>query len=77
MKKKFRNIVVDNIEYAWRTCRYNGDGDGGIGIRIWKDKKIIHETFHEGNYEPITPKTIADIIGDLEIHMEFMSNLPT
>ena len=65
MKKKFREIVVDGKNYAWSARKH---GDGGMLVKIWKDKKIIYE--EHLSYDSMTPHFISLIIADLEIHME-------
>jgi len=61
MKKKCRDIVVDGIKYVWTLGKYNADGDGGIALNIWKDKKLIWKTecFHNIT---ITPKIVKEVI---------------
>lgn len=59
MKKKFREITVDNLVFGW-TINENCDGDGGKCVKIWKNKKIIYETILNNEY--ITPALIRDII---------------
>ena len=57
MKKKFRDITVDDVEYAWKVS---------LGfITIWKDKKVIFED--SLSYPSITPKHIAYIIRNGEV----------
>ena len=53
MKKKYRKIVVDGIEYAWMYKDEN--------LTIFKDKKkiICMGMTHCGNF---TPKFIAELI---------------
>jgi len=44
MKKKYRDIVVNKIKYAWMFKRHNDCDYLSIGIlKIWKSKKIIFE----------------------------------
>jgi len=59
MKKKFRDITVDGVEYAWLIF-------GHYGLRIFKDKKVI---FEETNLygSTITPKVIETIIREFLI----------
>jgi hypothetical protein len=67
MKKKYRDIIVDDILYAWTVVPVEDDGLNLI--RIWLNKKIIHEEtipMYDGdNKIEITPLMIAEIIGDL------------
>ena len=58
MKKKHRDIVVNDITYGWT---FNKSGKEYY-IRIWKDKKIIHSC--TVRIPEITPALIADIIKD-------------
>jgi len=53
MKKKFRKIVVDGIEYAWLVEYIDK-------VVIFKDKKRIFRD--KVSTSPITPKTIEIII---------------
>lgn len=67
--KKPRKIVVDGDEYFWRISRYNGDGDGGFGIKIWKNKKVFLEEWwdkfkNKEDLIPLTPNKIEGIIRD-------------
>ena len=58
MKKKFRDITVDNIKYTWKVV--NPDSGAGISLKIWKDKRLIML-----NAMPdiiVTPATVAYII---------------
>ena len=62
MKKRFRKIVVGGKEYAY-NIKNGGDGDGGNVLRIWFNKKMIHETEDSLNGEIIiTPKFVAEFI---------------
>jgi hypothetical protein len=60
MKKKFRELTIGDKKYGW-TLRNNCDGDGGNGVEIWWNKKIIHHELISG-YINITPKLISNII---------------
>ena len=60
MKKKHRDIVVNNKTYGW-TVSYMGHL-----IRIWVDNKIVHEVKCNG-YIPIKPSLIEEIIIDNKI----------
>lgn len=55
MKKKYRDITVDHVKYAWNVI----DDDGDAILRIWEDKKIIHNSYVSTD---ITPKLVADTI---------------
>jgi hypothetical protein len=61
MKKKYRDIVVNDKKYAWRFLQDSDPYEGGGGIRIWKDKKIVYNKWHNENIE-VTPKMVANII---------------
>jgi hypothetical protein len=52
MKKKYRNITVDNIDYAWMTSFY--------ALTVWKNKKELFTTDVSGI--TVTPKIVADKI---------------
>ena len=56
MKKKHRDITVDDVQYAWTIYR---SGKERI-VTIFKDKKAwFTSTFRLGS---VTPKDIADLI---------------
>lgn len=62
---KPRSIIVNNKQYLWRTFHPNGDGDGGIGVRIWENKKIITNLFFQwGRIREVTPKFVERIINN-------------
>ncbi len=76
MKKRYRVIEVDGVEYAW--CVRNGmDGDGNDFIRIWrrengkKKELIVDSQFyytdeeHDNNDLTITPAKVEDIIRNI------------
>jgi hypothetical protein len=64
MKKKYRDITVNNKNYAWAVTNHNCDGDGGIVVKIWHNKEIIFQKFLTASEKPdsITPKYIRKII---------------
>jgi hypothetical protein len=62
MKKKFREITINNKKYGW-TLRNNCDGDGGDCVEIWCDKKVIHREIISGHLN-VTPKMISNFIID-------------
>jgi hypothetical protein len=53
MKKKYRDITVDGVKYAWMVS--NGDT-----LTIWKDKKVIKT--RDVLHCVVTPQLVADII---------------
>ena len=57
MEKKYRDITVDGVKYAWA---YHLDC-----IRIWKDKKFVHDELTDG-HQTVTPKVVAEIIKNLK-----------
>lgn len=52
MKKKYRDITVDNVKYAWMVSSDT--------LTIWKDKKIIKT--EDVTHCTVTPKMVADLI---------------
>jgi len=56
MKKKYRNIVVDDVQYGWTIY---GDGKEQ-DVQVWKDKQVLFST--NFRVTSITPKDIADAI---------------
>ena len=56
MKKKYRDIVVDGKEYAWKVDFH--------GITIWYDKEIIYCDMKYYT-KMVTPKEIENIIKSL------------
>lgn len=63
MKKKYREIIVNDIPYGW-TVNNNCDGEGENMLSVWFDKKIIYEELFE-NEIVITPKMVVQIIDSL------------
>lgn len=60
MKKKFREITVNNKKYGW-TTKGDCDGDYNTALYIWFDKKIINTEIIKGGID-ITPKFVANLI---------------
>lgn len=56
MKKKYRDITVDNVKYAWMVSSDT--------LIIWKDKKIIKT--EDVTHCIITPKIVADSIKNIK-----------
>lgn len=58
-KKKYRDIVVDDVKYAWSIQDYYE----GYTLKVWKDKKVLFELAN-GEYgdeigeHPVTPKVV-------------------
>lgn len=66
MKKKYRNITVDGVVYAWKAD-YDKWADFNVcSVRIWKDKKVIIYKDIPNEFSTITPKVISDIIKNHE-----------
>lgn len=59
MKKKYRDIEVDGVQYAW-IARENGS------VTIWKDKKPIYEDIVFAGSVPVVPPMIATVITMLQ-----------
>ena len=58
--KNFRSIIVNDIEYKWRVCDFNCDGDGSCKYQIWLNKNKIFEELI--NSTIITPKNVRETI---------------
>lgn len=71
MKKKHRDIVVDDVMYGWMVECW-----GPYHVKIWKDKKIIAQYDIETHYDAITPKMIAGLIKDPEYTLEWLNAEP-
>jgi len=54
MKKKYRNITVNDIEYAWMV--------GNETLTIWKDKEVIKKV--DVSHCVVTPGMVADYINE-------------
>ena len=61
MKKKHRDIVVDNIPYAWTYAPNPDKQEGGGELKIWKNRKVIYKKYIDSGVS-ITPKLIAELI---------------
>lgn len=57
MKKKYRDITVDNRQYAWKV-------DSGKVLLIWY-KKIIFNTSDVSEIKAVTPKYVSELIKSL------------
>ena len=61
MKKKYRDITVDGVKYAWSCNSYY--------VTIWKDKKIIlhhnADILLKKGEADVTPKYVAELIKNL------------
>lgn len=59
MKKKYRNITVDDQKYAWSIGGYDYD-NGNTQVNLWKGGKIFHDFWVDS--EAVTPKIVAEEI---------------
>jgi hypothetical protein len=59
MKNKLRKITIDSQEYKWLAGEFNCDGDGGVRVKIFKDKKCIYDSV---SHLVVTPQTIKELI---------------
>jgi hypothetical protein len=71
MKKKYRNITVNDQEYAWSVNLHDDEcGLPFTKIKVWKDRKIIIERDINDNglteASSITPSMISRIITQYE-----------
>lgn len=67
MKKKYRDIVVDNIKYAYKVkgkCWWP-DYYSRRYFKIWENKKVIFARYMDVIIS-ITPQMIADKIKELK-----------
>lgn len=60
-KKKYRDIVIDGVKYAWMIRDYYDDG---ADLIIWKDKKQILEL--DVTMVSVTPSVVARKIKEYE-----------
>lgn len=60
MKKKYRDIIVNDTKYVWS---FDGESEDYIGsfIKIWFNKKVIYNEFHK-NVIKVVPKYIRELI---------------
>lgn len=67
MKTKLRRITVNSVPYLWTLHKHNGDGDGGIGLRVWRGKTVVVDEWLAGLAKPdaITPRFVATRIKTL------------
>ena len=64
MKKKYRDIVVNEVKYTWASGKSNCDGDGSTLLTIWKDRKEIKQELINGDIQ-ITPFFVKNVIENL------------
>lgn len=62
-KSNLRKIIVNGEQYFWKVAHYNGDGDGGIGLRIFLGKKLIIDKYL--HMLSVTPKFVTETIRDI------------
>lgn len=57
MKKTLRKITVNNKEMLWLVSNYNGDGDGGIELKVFMGRTLFLKKWLTGNSKPksVTP----------------------
>ncbi len=60
MKTKLRKLTIDGTQYLWTLYRPNGDGDGGIGLRVFLGKENVIDEWVTGVDKPdaITPRFV-------------------
>ena len=64
-KKKFRDITVDGVLYAWAVKAYHMEGTELI---VWKDKKVLFKD-HDID-DVVTPSVVAEKILDYHISIK-------
>ena len=62
-KKKLRKIVVNGTEYKWYSS-YNGDGDGGLELAVFKGKTRLQIPYVTPGPSECTPKYVRERILD-------------
>lgn len=62
MSPKLRKIVVDGVTYHWLTHSWNGDGDGGLGLRVFEGREVVVDSWLGTRPVSITPRFVADQI---------------
>jgi hypothetical protein len=65
MKKKYRDIVVEDIKYAYKVNPGCTCCNISMGLTLWKDNKIIlnlTQSYEAWGTEVITPKTVEETI---------------
>ncbi len=60
MKKKHRDIIVNDTKYTWMVGSYNCDGDGGYLVKIFHNRKEKYKELYHSKV--ITPKYIRELI---------------
>jgi len=61
MKKKYRDITVNGVKYAWSYNDRSGYGHTVKSfVTIWKNKKMIMQNDIE--HHKVTPKIVSDMI---------------
>ena len=61
MKKKHRNIIVNNFLYAWSYQPNDDKQEGGGELKIWKNKKVVFKQWVDCEVN-VTPSYIAELI---------------
>jgi hypothetical protein len=65
MKKKYRNIVVNDILYAWNYVPNPDKYEGGGTLKLWKNRKEIYHKDVDCDVT-VTPKYVAELITAIE-----------
>ena len=67
-KKKYRDIVVDGVKYAWMVRGYYD----GSTLKVWKDKKVLfvldvdYDLFKDIYGTKVKPSLVAKKIKEYE-----------
>jgi hypothetical protein len=62
MKKKYRDIVIDGENWAWRFKKRD-DCYGTQFITIWRDKKIVYEKSYMYNRNKKSYSVTPGLVG--------------
>lgn len=60
--KRVRRITVDGVPYTWLVSDHNHDGDAGLILQVWKNRKLLVRRQLSSYLIAITPKFIEHVI---------------
>ena len=69
MKKKYRDITIDGVEYAWMVSRTSSKEKT---VKVWLNKKVFINTTLR--VTTVTPKDVAELIREQVEYNKLLSN---